>query len=118
MAKRTKPAITADRPTHAVDFLKTDVDQVRFYDDPMTDNIVTAILALSAETWSIRRRSLVVEKLLEERGVTQEMIEGYMPSEEDVVQWQAERDRFVEAVMGALSREGNLPPSTDWQDDE
>ena len=117
MAKRTKPAIKADRPTHAVDFFKSDVDRVRFYDDPMTDNIVTAILTLSAETWSNRRRTLVLERLLEEKGVTREMIESYMPTDEDVAEWQVERDRFVNAVMGALSREGNLPPSTDWQDD-
>ena len=118
MAKRTRPELQAERPTHAVDFFKSDVDGVRFYDDPMTDNIVTAILALSAETWSNRRRTLVLERLLEEKGVTREMVESYMPTEDDVAEWQVERDRFINTVMGALSREGNMPPSTDWQDDE
>ncbi len=105
-------------PTHTTDFIASDVDKVRFYDDPMTDNIVTAILALGAETWSNRRRTLILERLLQEKGVSQEMIEGYMPTEEDVAEWKTERDRLVEMVMGPLMREGNLHPSTKRQDDE
>jgi hypothetical protein len=106
------------QPTHTTDFIASDVDKVRFYDDPMTDNIVTAILALGAETWSNRRRTLILERLLQEKGVSQEMIEGYMPTEEDVAEWKTERDRLVEMVMGPLMREGHLPPSTKWQNDE
>ncbi len=118
MAKRTSPDLKSDRPTHATDFFPTDVDKVRFFEDPMIDNIVSAILALGTETWSNRRRTLVLERLLEEKGVTQEMIEGYMPTEADVAEWQAERDRLVTMIMGPLMREGNLPPATDWQDEE
>ena len=118
MAKKTTPDLQTDLPTHAVDFFKTDVDKVRFYDDPMTDNILTSILALSTEMWSNRRRTMVLERLLEEKGVTREMVEGYMPTEEDVAEWQVERDRFVAMVMGPLAREGGLHPSTDWPDED
>ena len=44
MAKRVSPELQTDRPTHVTDFFATDVDKVKFYDDQMTDNIVTAIL--------------------------------------------------------------------------
>jgi hypothetical protein len=118
MARRVSPETFSDQPTFATDFLQTDVDKVRFYEDPMTDNIVTAILALGTEMWAHRRRTLVLERLLEQKGVTAEMIESYMPTDEDVAGWQTERDRFVNAIMGPLMREGDLPPSADWQKDE
>jgi hypothetical protein len=118
MAKRIKPETASDHSTYATDFFQTDVDKVRFYDDPMTDNIVTAILALGTEMWSNRRRTLVLERLLEQKGVTRDMIEGYMPTDEDVAGWQTERDRLVKAIMGPLMREGRLAPSTDWQKDD
>lgn len=118
MAKKSSPDLKTDRSTYAADFFATDVDKVRFYENPMTDNILTSILALGAEIWSNKRRTMVLERLLEEKGVTRDMIESYMPTDEDVAEWQAERDRFVDMVMGPLMREGNLPPSTDWQDED
>jgi hypothetical protein len=118
MAKRISPDLKTDRPTHTTDFIQTDVDHVRFYENPMTDNIVTALLALGAETWSNRRRTLVLERLLEDKGVTQEMVESYMPTAEDNAAWELERNQFVETVMSPLMREANLPPSTDWQDED
>ena len=117
MAKRISPKTATEHPTHTADFFQTDVDKVRFYENPMIDNIVTALLALGAETWSNRRRTLVLERLLEEKGVTEEMIESYMPTDADVAAWEAERDRFVETVMTPLMREGNLHPSTDWNEE-
>ncbi len=118
MAKRVSPELQTDRPTHVTDFFATDVDKVKFYDDQMTDNIVTAILTLGSEIWTNRRRTLVLERLLEEKGVTRDMIESYMPSDEDVAEWRTERDRFVTALMNPLMREASLPPTTDWQDED
>jgi hypothetical protein len=112
----TKIQQKGDYPAHTTDFVASDADQVRFYDNPMTDNIVTAILALSMETWSNRRRTLVLERLLEEKGVSRDMVEGYMPTDGDVAEWEIERDRFVERVMGSLMRQGNLPPSAKRDD--
>lgn len=116
MAKKTGTDVNADHPTHTTDFFASDVDKVRFYEDPMIDNIVTAILALGTETWSNRRRTLVLERLLEEKGVSQEMVESYMPTDVDIAEWKAERDRMVEMVMGPLMRKGNLHPSTPRRD--
>ena len=114
MPSKTSPDLKTDLPTHATGFVKSDVDEVRFYDNPMIDNIVTTILSLGAEIWSSQRRTMVLERLLEEKGVTREMVEGYMPTAEDVAEWQAARDQFVERTMSPLMREGGLPPSADW----
>lgn len=118
MAKRASSDLKTDRPTYAADFLQTDVDKVMFFDHPMIDNLVTTVLALGAEIWASQRRTMVLERVLEEKGITQEMVEGYMPTEEDVADWQAARDRFVERTMGPLKRDSSLPPSTDWQDED
>ena len=116
MATETGPDSKAELPTYAAAFIKSDVDKVTFYDNPIIDNIVTTILALGSEIWSSQRRTMVLERLLEEKGVTREMVEGYMPTDEDVAEWQVERDRFVDRTMSHLMREGGLAPSTDWQD--
>lgn len=117
MATKTSPDLETDRPTYAREFLKSDVDKVAFYDHPMIDNIVTSILALGSEIWSNQRRTLVLERLLEEKGITRDMVESYMPTDQDVAEWQTERDRFVERALSPLMRVGDLPPSADWQDE-
>ncbi len=108
MASKTRQ--NGDYPEHTVVHFESDADKVRFYGDPTMDNVITAILALGMETWSIKRRSLVLERLLEERGVTRDMIESYMPTDDDTAEWAKERDRFVTQVMGPLAREGNMRP--------
>ena len=107
-----------EHPTYTVDFFKADSDAVRFYDDPMTDNIITALLALGTETWALRQRTLVLERVLAEKGVSREMIEGYMPTDEDVAEWEQERERFVDQLMRPLMREGNLHPMSKRETDQ
>ena len=118
MATRIKPELETERATHTTEFLKSDVDSVMFYDHPMIDNIVTSILALGSEIWANQRRMLVHERLLEEKGITREMVEAYMPTEEDVTQWEIERNGFVERALGPLMRETSQPPSAKWQDND
>jgi hypothetical protein len=116
MASKTRQ--DGEYPAHTALYFEADSDRVRMHDDPMMDNVITALLALGMETWSIRRRSLVLERLLEEKGVTRDMIEGFMPTEEDVSEWENERDRFVNQVMGPLMREGDLPLSHKREDNQ
>jgi len=114
----TKIKLDSDRPTFASDFIKSDVEQAVFLGNPILDNMMSTILALSSETWSNRRRTKVLERLLAEKGITQEMVEGYMPTAEDAVEWQADRDRYIDMVLGPLLREGELPVSADRQDED
>ena len=118
MAKRVKSDLKTERPTYASDFFKSDVEQVTFLGNPILDNMMTTMVALSSEVWSNRRRTLVIERLLAEKGITEEMIEGYLPSEEEEAAWQAERDRFIAMAFEPLIRQGKLPVDADWPDQD
>ena len=99
---------TSDRPTFASDFIKSDSDRSVFFDNPATDNLMTTVIALGAEVRTVRRRMKVLEALLEDKGISEEMVESYMPSEERMADWQEDRDAFVKRTFYALSREGDL----------
>lgn len=97
-----------DRPTYASDFIESDSDRAVFLGNPALDNLMTTVIALGAEVWTNRRRMKVLEALLEEKGITEEMVEQYMPSEERLAKWQEDRDEFVERAFSALANEGDL----------
>ena len=118
MATKGKIKLDSDRPTYASDFIKSDVEKVVFLGNPILDNMMTTILALCSETWANRRRTKVLEALLAEKGITQEMVEGYMPTADQEAEWQVERDRFIEMALNPLLREGSLPLSADRPDED
>jgi hypothetical protein len=96
-----------DRPTYATDYVKGDWDKAVFLDNPHTDNLMSAMLNLGAEFWAMRRRQMVVEKLLDQKGtIDRATIEAYNPSEEERVAWTAERDDFIERTFSVLTRVG------------
>ncbi|MDX2225300.1 MAG: hypothetical protein SFV21_21265 [Rhodospirillaceae bacterium] len=105
---------TQSDKTHTAPFIKSDVDDVVMLGQPMTDNLVTSMQAMGAEVWALWRRMRVMEKLLAEKGITQPMIENYVPSEADTAAWQTERDAFIVRTIGPLSREGHLKVGADW----
>ena len=117
MATKSKIKLDTERPTYTTDFIVADVEQAVFLGNPILDNMLTTILALSSETWANRRRTLVLESVLAEKGITRQMIEAYMPTPEEEVEWRAERDRFIDMTLGPMVREGSLPISADRQDD-
>ena len=103
-----------DLQTHAADFIKTDVDDLVLLGNPMMDNVVTSMTAMGAEMWAIWRRVRVLEKILEDKGVTAEMIESYMAPADVEAGWQNERDEFITRAFGPLTREGNKKVSAAW----
>ena len=116
MAKTVKSDLKTEHETYASDFIPSDVEKVSFLGDPILDNMMTTMVAVCSEVWSNRRRTRVIERLLAEKGITEEMIESYMPSEEEEAAWQAERDRFISMAFEPLIRQASLPVDTDWQD--
>ena len=116
MAKRVTTDLKTERPTYASDFFKSDNERVSFLGNPVLDNMMTALVAVCSEMWTNRRRMLVIERLLADKGITEDMIEGYMPSEEEEAAWDAERDRFISMAFEPLVRESDLPVDSDWQD--
>ena len=114
MAKTVKTDLKTERATYTSDFIPSDVERVSFLGNPVLDNMMTTMVAVCSEVWSNRRRTRILERLLAEKGITEEMIEGYIPSKEDEVAWQAERDRFISMAFEPMIRESSLPVNAEW----
>lgn len=65
---------------------------------------MTALLALGMEVWTLRRRMLVTEAVLDRHGIPASEIEIYAPDEEQHQEWTRERDTFLKTVFGNLGR--------------
>ena len=107
------------RKSYATRFIKSDIDEAVFLGNPMLDNLMTTVIALGSEVWTNRRRMRIIEAMLAEGiAVTNEAIEQYQPSDEQEATWQAERDQFIEATFGALTRATKTPMGgdTSWAD--
>ncbi len=101
--------LKTDRPTYTTDFIKSDTDRAVFLGNPLLDNMMTAIISLSSEVWTTRRRMKVLESLLADKGVTQEMIEAYMPTDAENEAWEKERDAFIDRTFGPMTRNADRP---------
>ena len=83
-----------------------------FLHDVPTDNLVGAILALSAELWVMRDRQGRLERLLESAGVVaSEALETAGQSPEESAAATVAAERFAERILGELVR-GKTPIST------
>jgi len=95
--------------THTADFIPKEAENFVFLDNQVLDSLVTSVLELSAEVWSLKRRALFTESLLEAKGaVSREEIETYAPSAEETAEWQAQRDRFIKRVYAPFDRKAPL----------
>ena len=115
------PDVLPDPETYATVFFKADTDRGVLLKDLTTDNVVTALIQLGAEVWGYRRRMMIMEQLLEEKGkVTKELIEQYVPSTALMVEWEGERDAFVRRIYDVLARQGDVPVNAkmDYSDQE
>jgi hypothetical protein len=94
---------------HTADFIPKEAEKFVFLDNEVLDSLVSTVLELSAEVWTLKRRALFTEALLDQKGVlTKHDIETYAPSDEENAQWQAQRDRFVKRVYGSFARKAPL----------
>jgi hypothetical protein len=69
---------------------------------------------MSAEMWATKRRLKVVEAVMAKKGVTPDMIEKYVPSEQELASWEKDRDRFIELALGSLGNEGTRGIAADF----
>jgi hypothetical protein len=102
----------SDRPDYASDYIASDVKRGVFLGNPVIDNMMASMIALGTEMWSMRRRMKVLEAVLEDKGITKEMVEQYVPTAEQEAAWQKDRDRFIDLTYSPLLREGDLPISS------
>ena len=115
------PNVLPDPETYTTVFFKADTDRSVLLKDLTTDNVVTALIQLGAEVWGYRRRMMIMEQLLEEKGkVTKELIEQYVPSTALMVEWEGERDAFLRRIYDVLARQGDVPVNAkmDYSDQE
>lgn len=76
-----------------------------YLQDPVLDATVRMVVELAAQVWVERERRLVLESLLEARGVvTREAIEAFKPDAAEAALFKAERARFIEDVFKELRR--------------
>jgi len=95
--------------SHTVDFIPKDAESFVFLDNQVVDSLVSSVLELSAEVWTLKRRSLFIEALLEAKGVvTKDDIETYAPGAEEIAEWAAQRDRFVARIYRPFGRKAPL----------
>jgi len=100
----------ADRKTYATPAKPSDIDRAVFLGNAATDNMFTAVMAMAAELWAVRRRQKIVEAVLEKRGLaTRDLIEKYIPTADEAAQWQSERDTFVKMIYDPFTKNGDIP---------
>lgn len=77
----------------------------QYFDNVITDNLMDALMELSATVWTIRDRQIVLEKVLSDKGIDADsLIEAHTPSETELAERAAERDEMVKRVFGAFLR--------------
>jgi hypothetical protein len=87
------------------DFIKHDADNMVLLGNPHIDNLLSMVIALGAEVWTGQQRVKIMEKLLTTKGkVTTEMIEQYVPTEEETALWAAERKAMVDRIYSVMAR--------------
>ena len=112
-----KIELDTKRATYATDFFPSDIDRAVFLGNPVLDNMMTCMVSLGAEVWGTRRRMYVLEAVLKKHGISDKEIETYMPSADEEAAWKQDRDRFIEMMFAPMLRRGDLPMSSQFQDD-
>jgi len=85
-------------------------DKAVYTDSSHIDNLMSAMLQMGTEFWTLKRRQMVVERLLEDKKhVTEAAIDAYQPSEKELAKWDTARDDFIQRVFTVFTREVDKP---------
>ena len=77
-----------------------------FFDDPAIDHVVSMLLALSSEVWSLRERVAVIEKVADAKGLDlSAAVESYQLSDEEKASLADQRQAFINRIMFVLREE-------------
>jgi hypothetical protein len=90
-------------PDQAPPGIYDDSGRPRFFHDPAVDRLVSVVLQLTSEVWVLTERLENLEQLAEAKGqLTADEIRNYKPDPVQAAARDAERDRFVQTVLGPL----------------
>jgi len=84
-----------------------------YFDDVVIDNILDALLELSAAVWTYHDRVNVLETVLAEKGIeVSDAIEAHLPDDAEIARREAERAALVQRVFGSFVRRPTARPNT------
>lgn len=76
-----------------------------YFENIVIDNILDALLELSAAAWTLQDRLLVLEKVLEKHGINAaEEIEAHFPDQAEIAAREEQRAAMVKRVFGNFVR--------------
>ena len=83
-----------------------------YFDNVVVDNILDALLELSAAVWTYHDRVIVLEKVLADKGIeVSAAIEAHLPDEAEIASREAERAALVQRVFGSFVRRPTARPN-------
>lgn len=103
------------RATYTAEAIPSDITDAQYLGNPVLDNLVSTVIAMGTEMWATKRRLKVVEAVMEQKGVTSEMIEQYEPTDAQTESWEADRDRFIDNAFGPLAHTSRTHFSADFK---
>lgn len=80
----------------------------QYFDSVVTDNMMDALVELSAALWTVRDRQIVLEKILTDKGIDADsLIEEHRPDEVEKAMRAAEREEMVQRIFRSFIRRPN-----------
>lgn len=90
-------------PEQAPPGIYDETGRPRFFNDAGIDRLVSVVLQLTSEVWVLAERLENLEQLAQRKGqLTYEEIKNYTPDTAEAQRRDAERDRFIRAVLGPV----------------
>ena len=83
-----------------------------YFENVVIDNLIDALLELSAAVWTHHDRVLVLEKVLAAKGIdVSTEIEMHVPDDSEIAARAAEREAYVQRIFGSFIRrpDGDQP---------
>lgn len=77
----------------------------QYFDTVVTDNMMDALVEMSAILWTVRDRQIVLEKILTSKGIDADaLIEAHIPDEAEKTMRAAEREDMVGTIFRSFIR--------------
>lgn len=77
----------------------------QYFENVVIDNMMDALVELSAVLWTVRDRQIVLEKVLAEQGIDADtLIESYVPDAQELEARALERDAVVKRIFRSFNR--------------
>ncbi|MYY09328.1 hypothetical protein GT204_10500 [Streptomyces sp. SID4919] len=87
--------------------------QMTFFQDPAIDKLLGLVMALAGETYVLRDRVRVLERLLTDGGTLAEgAAEAYVIPADAEGAWRTDRDAFFERLLGPIAMDHLGPDAT------